>query len=53
MQSSHLSALQIKHAGLEKMIREEMSRPSPDESTLQDLKKRKLRVKEELSFFAA
>ena len=52
MQSSHLSALRLKHEGLEQMIREEMNRPSPDESTLQDLKKRKLRIKEELSEFS-
>jgi len=49
MQSSHVSALQLKHEGLERKIREEMSRPSPDESILQSLKKRKLRIKEELS----
>lgn len=49
MQSSHVSALQLKHEGLERRIREEMSRPSPDESILQSLKKRKLRIKEELS----
>ena len=49
MQLSHVSALQLKHEGLERKIREEMSRPSPDESILQSLKKRKLRIKEELS----
>jgi len=49
MESSHLSALQMKHAGLERQISEEMNRPSPDQSMIQVLKRRKLRIKEELS----
>jgi hypothetical protein len=49
MESTHVSALQMKHAGLERRIAEEMSRPVPDQSTIQLLKKRKLRIKEELS----
>jgi hypothetical protein len=48
MDASHLSALQLKHAGLEKQIQEELSRPMPDIAALQTLKKRKLRIKEEL-----
>jgi hypothetical protein len=48
MDASHLSALQLKHAGLEKQIQEEMSRPMPDNAVIQTLKKRKLRIKEEL-----
>ncbi|HTN14825.1 MAG TPA: YdcH family protein [Sphingomonadaceae bacterium] len=50
MESSHLAALQTKHEGLERRIREEMGRPSPDIVTLQSLKKRKLRLKEEIAF---
>ena len=49
MEQSHVSALQLKHAGIERQIRDEMSRPLPDLSLLQSLKKRKLRIKEELS----
>lgn len=49
MASSHVNALQSKHAGLEAQLRDEMSRPVPDASTIQDLKKRKLRIKEELA----
>ena len=49
MDTSHASALQLKHAGLERKIAEEMSRPLPDIDTVRDLKKRKLRIKEELS----
>lgn len=47
--SSHMTALQTKHAGYEAQLREEMARPSPDASTLQYLKKQKLRLKEEIS----
>jgi len=48
MESSHVHALQSKHAGLEAKLREEMNRPAPDAATIQNLKKRKLRIKEEL-----
>ena len=49
MEQSHVSALQLKHAGLERKIQEELSRPMPDLATVQLLKKRKLRIKEELA----
>lgn len=49
MESSHISALQLKHRGIEQKLREEMSRPSPNETMIQSLKKRKLRIKEEIS----
>lgn len=48
MDASHLSALQLKHAGLERQIQEEMNRPMPDVAAIQQLKKKKLRLKEEL-----
>lgn len=48
MDSSHDSALQLKHAGLERRIEEEMSRPLPNTAMLQQLKKQKLRIKEQL-----
>ena len=48
MDTSHASALQLKHAGLERQIQQEMSRPLPDVARIQDLKKRKLRIKEEI-----
>ncbi|MBV7265016.1 YdcH family protein [Erythrobacter ani] len=48
MASSHVNALQSKHAGLEAKLREEMSRPVPDAATIQQLKKHKLRLKEEM-----
>ena len=49
MESSHVSALQMKHAGLERQIQQELNRPSPDLTTVQLLKRRKLRIKDELS----
>lgn len=49
MESSHTSALQNKHAGLEAKLRHEMNRPSPDAATIQVLKRQKLRIKEELA----
>lgn len=49
MESSHVSALQLKHAGIERQIADELSRPVPDQATIQSLKKRKLRIKEELA----
>lgn len=49
MESSHASALQLKHAGLERQIHDELNRPLPDLAMIQQLKRRKLRIKEELT----
>lgn len=49
MASSHITALQSKHAGIEAQLREEMARPAPDTATIQSLKKQKLRLKEEIT----
>jgi hypothetical protein len=46
MDTSHASALQHKHAGLERQLQEEMNRPMPDVVLVQTLKKQKLRIKE-------
>ena len=48
MDTSHSSALQLRHAGLERKIEREMSRPMPDNAVIQTLKKQKLRIKEQL-----
>ncbi len=48
MESSHLGALEIKHAGIELRLHEELSRPLPDDALIQDLKKKKLRIKEQI-----
>jgi len=50
MESSHVTALQAKHEGLEQRIRDELNRPAPDSSMIQSLKKQKLRIKEAISF---
>lgn len=49
MEMSHISALQSKHAGLERRITEELARPSPNADVVKELKRRKLRIKEELA----
>lgn len=49
METSHTSALQAKHAGLERMIQLELNRPAPDDAIIRDLKRRKLRVKDEIA----
>jgi hypothetical protein len=49
LSSSHVSALQTKHAGLEAQLRDEMNRPAPDTATIQHLKRQKLKIKEELN----
>jgi hypothetical protein len=47
--AEHLSELQKKHASLEEAIDEESHRPAPDTIRVSDLKKQKLRIKEEIS----
>lgn len=49
METSHATALHSKHAGLEARIRDEQKRPHPDGATIHELKKKKLRIKEELA----
>ncbi len=49
MHNAHLSALEAKHAGLERQIMAESQRPLPDTRTLADLKKQKLKLKEEMA----
>ena len=49
MQHPHHAALETKHAGLDQRIAQENQRPQPDALLIADLKKRKLRVKEELA----
>ena len=49
MHDAHYSALEAKHAGLERRIDAESQRPLPDPKTLAELKKQKLRIKEEMT----
>ena len=48
MNISHLSALKSRHADLDAKIANEERRPAPDVAVLAQLKKQKLRIKEEL-----
>ncbi len=49
MATSHVTALQSKHAGLEARLHDELTRPAPDMAIVQQLKKQKLRLKEEIA----
>lgn len=48
MQTAHQTALETKHAVLDRRIADEIHRPLPDALTLAGLKKQKLRLKEEM-----
>lgn len=45
---SHIQELSDKHHKLDELIQDELHRPHPDDLLLSDLKKRKLRLKEEI-----
>jgi hypothetical protein len=47
-QEAHLDNLKGQHADLEREINDETRRPLPDNLIIQALKRRKLRLKEEL-----
>ncbi|MES2441897.1 MAG: YdcH family protein [Pseudomonadota bacterium] len=49
MHNAHFSALTAKHAVLDQRIAAESQRPHPDDIVLKDLKRQKLRVKEEMA----
>jgi len=49
MQTAHVQALEAKHATLDERIHAESLRPLPDTALLAELKKQKLRLKEEIS----
>ena len=44
----HLQILKDKHAGLEELIRQEEMRPLPDTGLITQLKRQKLRLKDEM-----
>ncbi len=47
--ASHLSALETKHKTLERQIEDELSRPSANEIRIAELKRQKLKLKDEIS----
>lgn len=46
---AHVQALSEKHQALEKVIAQEINRPAPDHLRLAELKRRKLKLKEEMN----
>jgi hypothetical protein len=44
-----VDALRQKHVALESMIDDEEKKPLPDDAVIHDLKKQKLKIKDELS----
>ena len=49
MPTTHQAALETKHATLDRRIAAESHRPLPDPQVLTELKRQKLRLKEELT----
>ena len=47
--SSHLSELQRKHAALSEKVEQEQRSPGTNDLTIMELKKQKLRLKEEIN----
>lgn len=47
-ETTHLQALRAKHAALDEEITKEMARPLPDETAISNLKRQKLKIKEEI-----
>ena len=46
--NAHLASLNARHASLEKSVAMETRRPRPDQARLAELKREKLRLKEEI-----
>ncbi|CAA7617255.1 conserved hypothetical protein [Candidatus Terasakiella magnetica] len=44
-----VESLKVKHAALETAIESEVRRPNPDNAQIHDLKRKKLKIKDELS----
>ena len=49
----HLESLKSKHASLEETIQSEASRPRPDDAMIHELKRQKLRIKDEIARLTA
>ena len=47
--AEHVEALRDKHAALKKAVEEENQRPHPDEFRIAELKRQKLRIKDEIA----
>lgn len=51
-QDERIEALKAQHSDLESQIEEELGRPMPDDSLIGNLKKQKLRIKDEIAQLA-
>lgn len=49
IQQERIQTLQEKHQALDDAILQENARPHPDDATIAELKKQKLRIKDELA----
>lgn len=49
MESTHITALHTKHAGIDRQLQAEQARPAPDAARIQELKRAKLRIKEAIA----
>lgn len=49
VQTSHLQTLTTRHAELDKLLRQERSRPAPNDVTITELKRQKLRIKQQIA----
>jgi len=47
--AEHVAALRAKHAALKQSVEEENQRPHPDEFHIAELKREKLRIKDEIA----
>jgi hypothetical protein len=45
----HVESLRAKHASLETQIQQEEARPRPDDALIHELKRQKLRIKDEIA----
>jgi hypothetical protein len=52
MNEERVAALKARHQALEDRIQEEEARPHPDDVTLHQLKREKLRIKDEIAGIA-
>ncbi len=48
MMDERIDSLKNKHASLEATLESELGHPKPDESVVHDLKRQKLRIKDEI-----
>ena len=49
MMDERIESLKSKHASLDATIQSELGHPKPDESLVHDLKRQKLRIKDEIA----